>query len=96
MRRLSVDAGPFFQQSIEIYKVGFGKLYDNFWLGLEYVHRITNAYPTAVGFDTIALKTFLPGAYKEITEQVYNFTLKGESEGYSMQVNDQCKLLFLK
>ena len=46
MRRLSADAGPFFQQTKEIYKVGFGKLYDNFWLGLDItrinVHRITN------------------------------------------------------
>ena len=53
------------------------------------------AYPTVVRFDTIALNTFVPGPYKEITEQVYNFTVKAESEGYSIQVNDQCKLLFL-
>ena len=93
MRRLSEDDGGIFQSNLEQYESGFGRLYDNFWLGLEYVHRITTAYATELRLDTVNKE------YQESSDRFENFTLSSKENNYFLSAdttNDQCKYFSLK
>ena len=85
MRRISEDAGGIFQSNMEQYELGFGRLYDSFWLGLEYVHRITAAYATELRVDTFNKD------YNESADRFENFTVSSKENNYILTVNTYVK-----
>ena len=88
MRRLNAEAGSIFRVAMEQYLVGFGKLYDSFWMGLEHIYRITAAYPTAIQFDTVDEK------FEQRSWKLDKFIVYRNSSDYLMKVNshdEECK-----
>ena len=79
MRRVDATAGSLFQKSMEQYTSGFGLLYDSFWLGLKYIHRIANAYPTTMRIEMVESN------YEMTYVQYENLTI---SENFSMKVEN--------
>ena len=82
MRRIDAAAGKIFRKPLDKFKIGFGLLYDSFWLGLESIHRITTAYNCALRYDMIDEN------YEETNVEVANVKISGESENYKIVVDD--------
>ena len=80
MRRMDIAASSVFESSLEQYESGFGILYDSFWLDLENMHRITNAYDVVISFDTIDQQ------YTVASRQLEKFVVKNKSNEYSMKI----------
>ena len=80
MRRMDIEAGSVFNKSLEQYESGFGILYDSFWMGLETIHRITNAYDVVISFDTIDQE------YTVASRKHEAFVVKDKSSGHSINI----------
>ena len=84
-RRVSGD-GLKFNRNFACYKNGFGDLWQNFWLGLQKIHRLTQHCgdtPDATIELYVGLESFhprLPEAFARYT----NFHVKNETEGYKL------------
>ncbi|XP_053685787.1 ficolin-3-like [Sabethes cyaneus] len=70
-----------FNRSWNDYKYGFGDLRQNFWLGLEKLHRITNA-------GTFDMMVVLENFHDFMAFQKYeNFRIGSEAEQYSLDIS---------
>ena len=82
----------YFENPLDKFKIGFGLLYDSFWLGLESIHRITTAYNCALRYD------MFDENYEETNVVVANVTISAESENYKIVVDDnnEGKYIFIR
>ena len=77
-----MNGGVSFNRTWTEYALGFGELNDEFWLGLDYVHRLTqNAYRCTLSEMNVRLRAF--------DGQVYDakygyFKVLGESRNYKI------------
>ena len=75
-----VDASVDFYRQWKDYKIGFGDLNGNFWLGLDKIHRLSKSGQNILRVD---LHDFNNGkAYAKYT----TFTVASESESYKLKV----------
>ena len=79
-----VDGGLKFDRNYVCYKNGFGDFWQDFWLGLEKIHRLTQ-YDNAVMELYIGMESFHPKdrhAYAHYAD----FKVKGEVDGYALKL----------
>ena len=79
-----IDASVDFYRGWEDYKVGFGDLNGNFWLGLENVYKLTSAGKTAK--LRVDLRHFRDPDTVKYAEYS-NFRILSESDGYTLRVS---------
>ena len=72
-----------FNRDWNTYKDGFGNVYGDHWIGNEFVHQYTNAYPT----EMIAEGTASDG--KRVSAKMGNFSLGDEASDYVLKF-DEC------
>lgn len=75
-----VDRTKFWQKSWKEYKEGFGDVNDNYWIGLENLHRLAKNF--GAGFLEYKLNT---KAGRTITKVFQNILLFGEDSDYKIQ-----------
>ena len=73
------DGSVDFNRDWENYKDGFGDVYGDHWIGNEFFHQYTNAYPT----EMIAEGTGFDG--KRVSAKMKNFALSDEASGYVLK-----------
>ena len=81
-----VDGDLDFDRKYACYRNGFGDFFQNFWLGLEKISRITrhcSAANTSMELY-IGLEAFLP---LSVFARYTNFTVLGEEDGYRLKVS---------
>ena len=84
-----IDGGLKFRRNFVCYRNGFGDLWQDFWLGLEKIHRLTQHCGDAPDSTIelyIGLESFhprLPEAFARYT----NFSVRGEAEGYKLALS---------
>lgn len=77
-----MNGGESFNRTWTEYALGFGDLDKEFWLGLEYVHRLTqNAYRSGSSELTVHLRAFSGVSYN--ATYTY-FKVLGESQNYKL------------
>ena len=78
------DGSVSFYRDWNTYKDGFGDAYGEQWLGNEFVHQYTNAYPTEMMAEAVAFD----GA--KIATKFQNFELSDEASSYTLRY-DTCE-----
>lgn len=89
-----IDNSLHFNKSMLSYKVGFGFLEGNFWLGLEKIHRITSSQPYEL---YIGMESFLDYPGDIGCAKYGTFYIKGAKDNYRLETigdydSSLCKL----
>lgn len=82
-RRVNGDLD--FDRNYDCYKRGFGDLYQNFWLGLEKISRLTRSCSANVSMELyIGLEAFFP---QSVYARYSNITVLGKKDGYMLKIS---------
>ncbi|XP_051859602.1 fibroleukin-like isoform X2 [Drosophila albomicans] len=68
-----------FDRDLKDYYEGFGDIFSNFWIGLEYIHRITSSQRHVLRIDMFAY------CGKKYFAEYDNFTVAGKKENYKLK-----------
>ena len=77
-----VDGGLSFNRNYVCYRNGFGDLWQDFWLGLEKMHRLTQHGTTMELY--VGLESYHPRQPLEAFARYSSFQVKGEEDGYRL------------
>ena len=80
-----IDGGLRFDRNYVCYKNGFGDLWQDFWLGLEKIHRLTQ-YDNAAMELYVGLESLHP-RHPDAFAHYADFKVKGEADGYMLTLS---------